>query len=154
MFNSNYFSPYMVGAPQTPYNASNAPAQQQNTQLNVFAYVNGLEGAKAFFVPPNGRGNAWDGDWIWVILLLALTACSYDCDKLSVDCYHNLLDGTLCYKQRTCKHGENVGELAERYKGKRLIIRINGHLTCSLYGTIVDIWDCTEKTADVFWIVE
>lgn len=86
--------------------------------------------------------------------LLALTSCNYDCDKLSVDCYHNLLDGTLCYKQRTCKHGENVGELSERYRDKRLIIRINGHLTCSLYGTIVDIWDCTEKTADVFWIVE
>lgn len=86
--------------------------------------------------------------------LLALTACNYDCDKLSVDCYHNLLDGTLCYKQRTCKRDETVGELAERYRDKRLIIRINGHLTCSLYGTIVDIWDCTNKTADVFWIVE
>lgn len=86
--------------------------------------------------------------------LLALTACNYDCDKLSVDCYHNLLDGTLCYKQRICKRGETVGELAERYRDKRLIIRINGHLTCSLYGTIVDIWDCTHKTADVFWIVE
>ena len=86
--------------------------------------------------------------------LLALTSCNYDCDKLSVDCYHNLLDGTLCYKQRTCKRNETVGELAERYRDKRLIIRINGHLTCSLYGTIVDIWDCTEKTVDVFWIVE
>ena len=62
MFNPNYFNPYMVGAPQTPYNASNAPAQQQNTQLNVFAYVNGLEGAKAFFVPPNGRVLLMDSD--------------------------------------------------------------------------------------------
>ena len=86
--------------------------------------------------------------------LLALTSCNYECDKLSVDCYHNLLDGTLCYKQRTCKHNETVGELSERYRDKRLIIRINGHLTCSLYGTIVDIWDCTNKTVDVFWIVE
>ena len=62
MFNPNYFNPYMVGASQTPYNASNAPAQQQNTQLNVFAYVNGLEGAKAFFVPPNGRVLLMDSD--------------------------------------------------------------------------------------------
>lgn len=61
MFNPNYFNPYM-GAPQTTYNASNAPAQQQNTQLNVFAYVNGLEGAKAFFVPPNGRVLLMDSD--------------------------------------------------------------------------------------------
>lgn len=62
MFNPNYFNPYMVGAQQTPYNSSNAPAQQQNTQLNVFAYVNGLEGAKAFFVPPNGRVLLMDSD--------------------------------------------------------------------------------------------
>lgn len=62
MFNPNYFSPYIVGAPQTPYNASNAPAQPQTTQLNVFAYVNGLEGAKAFFVPPNGRVLLMDSD--------------------------------------------------------------------------------------------
>lgn len=62
MFNPNYFNPYMVGAPQTPYNSSSAPAQQQNTQLNVFAYVNGLEGAKAFFVPPNGRVLLMDSD--------------------------------------------------------------------------------------------
>ena len=62
MFNPNYFNPYMVGAPQTQYNTPNAPAQQQNTQLNVFAYVNGLEGAKAFFVPPNGRVLLMDSD--------------------------------------------------------------------------------------------
>lgn len=62
MFNPNYFNPYMAGAPQTPYNTSNASAQPQNTQLNVFAYVNGLEGAKAFFVPPNGRVLLMDSD--------------------------------------------------------------------------------------------
>lgn len=62
MFNPNYFNPYMVGTPQTQYNTSNASAQPQNTQLNVFAYVNGLEGAKAFFVPPNGRVLLMDSD--------------------------------------------------------------------------------------------
>lgn len=62
MFNPNYFNPYMVGAPQTQYNTTNSSAQPQNTQLNVFAYVNGLEGAKAFFVPPNGRVLLMDSD--------------------------------------------------------------------------------------------
>ena len=62
MFNPNYFNPYMVGTPQTQYNTPNASAQPQNTQLNVFAYVNGLEGAKAFFVPPNGRVLLMDSD--------------------------------------------------------------------------------------------
>lgn len=59
MFNPNLYSPYMVGATQTPYNT---PVQPQNTQPNVFAYVNGLEGAKAFFVPPNGRVLLMDSD--------------------------------------------------------------------------------------------
>lgn len=85
--------------------------------------------------------------------LLALTAQECGCDKLNIHCYHNLLDGTLCYKRYNA-HGATVGELSERYKDKRLIIRINGHLTCSLYGTVVDIWDCTKKRADVYWIIE
>lgn len=85
--------------------------------------------------------------------LLALTAQECGCDKLNIHCYHNLIDGTLCYKRYNA-YGATVGELSERYRDKRLIIRINGHLTCSLYGTVVDIWDCTEKRADVYWIIE
>lgn len=59
MFNPNLYNTYMVGASQTPYNT---PVQPQNIQPNVFAYVNGLEGAKAFFVPPNGRVLLMDSD--------------------------------------------------------------------------------------------
>ena len=86
--------------------------------------------------------------------LLKLTSCNYSCDMLNINCYHNLLDNTLCYKHIKCHNGETVGEIAEQHKDKRLIIRINGHLTSSLYGTIVDIWDCTEKQADVYWIID
>ena len=85
--------------------------------------------------------------------LLELTAEDCACDKLNIHCYHHLLDGTLCYKRYNA-NGATVGELSARYPDKRLIIRINGHLTCSLYGTIVDIWNCTEKRADVYWIIE
>ena len=85
--------------------------------------------------------------------LLTLTAQECGCDKLNIHCYHNLIDGTLCYKRYNA-HGATVGELSEQYRDKRLIIRIKGHLTCSLYGTVVDIWDCTKKRADVFWVIE
>lgn len=85
--------------------------------------------------------------------LLLLTAHKWGCDVLTVGCYHNLLDGILCYKRYNGR-GMTVGEIAELHKDKRLIIRIKGHLTCSLYGTIIDIWDCTEKCADVYWIIE
>ena len=85
--------------------------------------------------------------------LLELTAEGCQCDMLAVECYHNLLDGILRYRRYNAD-GQTVGELAERYRDKRLLIRIKGHLTCSLYGTIIDIWDCTEKRADVYWIIE
>lgn len=85
--------------------------------------------------------------------LLALTAQECGCDKLNIHCYHNLIDGTLCYKRYNA-YGATVGELSDRYRDKRLIIRISGHLTCSLYGTVVDTWDCTGKRADVYWIIE
>ena len=85
--------------------------------------------------------------------LLTLTAHECGCDKLNIHCYHNLIDGTLCYKRYNA-HGATVGELSERYRDKRLIIRISGHLTCSLYGNVADTWDCTEKQADVYWIIE
>ena len=70
--------------------------------------------------------------------------------------YNELVD---FYKEATTRkpfHTDTCTEeeLSERYRDKRLIIRINGHLTCSLYGTVVDIWDCTEKSADVYWIIE
>lgn len=86
--------------------------------------------------------------------LLELTSDNYSCDMLSLGCYHNLLDNILCYKSYFCKNGETVNDIATAYKDKRLLIRIKGHLTCSLYGTVVDIWDCTDKKVDVFWVVE
>ena len=56
MFNS-YYNAY-----QTPYNAFNQPFTAQSTQGNIFSYVNGLEGAKAFLMPPNGKAVLMDSD--------------------------------------------------------------------------------------------
>lgn len=86
--------------------------------------------------------------------LLEITARESSCDMLNVDCYHNLLDGILCYKMFVCNNGETVGDIAERHKDKRLIIRIRGHLSCAIYGTVIDIWDCSQKKADVYWIID
>ena len=33
-----------------------------------------------------------------------------------------------------------------------LIIRIKGHLTCSIFGKIPDIWDCSNEIVDCFWV--
>lgn len=85
--------------------------------------------------------------------LLDLSAEQYSCEKLCVCCYHHLLENVLCYKPFYCVNGETVGDIAERLMDRRVIIRILGHLTTAIYGIVYDIWDCTYKKADVYWIV-
>lgn len=85
--------------------------------------------------------------------LLEMTAYNYSCDMLCKSCYHNLLDGVLGYKCIKCKN-TTVGELSDEYFDKKIIIRINSHLTCSIYGVVLDIWDCSDEKVDCFWIIE
>lgn len=86
--------------------------------------------------------------------LLVLSANKFGCDALVKVCYQNLLEKVLCYRGRDCLCGETVGEIAELYKNHKLLIRIDGHLTCSIYGFIEDLWDCSKKEVDRFWIVK
>ena len=86
--------------------------------------------------------------------LLELTAEVYKCDKLCICCYHNLLDDILCYNKKTCKNDETVEYIAKQYKRDIIIARIDGHLTCIMKGNILDIWDCSDKYVDCFWIVK
>ena len=85
--------------------------------------------------------------------LLSLTAREYDCDKLCVCCYHNLLEKILCYQRVNCDYGETVNDLAIEFPRESLIVRIEGHLTSIIKGTILDIWDCSHKKVDCFWVV-
>ncbi len=86
--------------------------------------------------------------------LLKLSADKFDCDELCVCCYHYLLEDLLCYNVYDCTNGERVEDLARAFPDERLIIRIEGHLTCSIYGEVPDIWDCSHKRVDCFWIVD
>ena len=86
--------------------------------------------------------------------LLELSAEQYHCEELCVCCYHYLLENILCYKPHYCTQGETVGDIAERYKDRKVLIRIAGHLTCAIHGQVLDIWDCTHKQADICWVIE
>lgn len=86
--------------------------------------------------------------------LLKLTASEYDCEKLCVCCYHNLLDDVLCYHRVDCDFDKTVEEVAALYPRNRLIIRIEAHLTSAINGVVLDIWDCTKEFVDCFWIVQ
>ena len=97
--------------------------------------------------------NATNLNYDGVNNLLDLVSKTYRCEKLCVCCYHNLLDDILCYERVTCKNGETVEDIAKKYKRDTLIIRIEGHLTCSKKGNILDVWDCSKKLVDCFWFV-
>lgn len=85
--------------------------------------------------------------------LLELTAGEYQCDKLCLCCYHNLLEDILGYARISCAGGETVGDIARAFPRDKVVIRIKEHLTTSIKGTILDIWDCSNKKVDCFWIV-
>lgn len=84
--------------------------------------------------------------------LLELTAESYGCDKLCVCCYHNLLEDILCYPRNNCDFVKTVAEVAAEYPRNVLLIRVHEHLTASVNGTVLDIWDCSDELVDCFWI--
>ena len=85
--------------------------------------------------------------------LLHITSKLNDCDKLCVCCYHKLLDDILCYERVDCKFKNTVEDIARKYYRDTLIIRIQGHLTCSIKGKVLDIWDCSGRYVDCFWFV-
>ena len=47
-----------------------------------------------------------------------------------------------------------VGEVAGEYPNKVLLITMPSHITCSVYGTVHDSFDCRYKIAEDAWIVE
>ncbi len=85
--------------------------------------------------------------------LLTLTAERYECEKLCVCCYHNLLEKLFNYPCIICKNKETVEDLSKKYPYHKVIIRVQGHLTCAIFGNILDIWDCSNEIVDCYWIV-
>ncbi len=94
---------------------------------------------------------ATGADYFDIMALLQANAIENECNALNVRCYSRILDD-VGYP-RFPSFGRTVGEIAAEHSDKRLIIRIDGHLTCTIYGVCHDIWDCTGEIADVFWMV-
>lgn len=85
--------------------------------------------------------------------LLSSSSEYLSCDKLNLGCYSKLLDEYFCLEKVQCE-GMLVGEVADMYPCERLLIRIKGHLTCSIFGDVYDIWDCRGEVATDCWIVD
>lgn len=51
------------------------------------------------------------------------------------------------------KQDMTVGEVSGKYKNNILLITMNGHITCSLYGIIYDSFDCRNRIVEDVWLV-
>lgn len=95
---------------------------------------------------------ATDTDYNAVMELLRENGLANDCDDICLDCYSQLL-AEIGYMMRPGR-GATVEEIASRHPDKRVLLRLDGHLTCCIDGVCYDIWDCTSEPVDVYWVVE
>ena len=71
-----------------------------------------------------------------------------------MDCYDNLLEDYFGYERHDINYKYTVQEVADMFSNDIVLMRINGHLTCSIRGGIVtDIFNCTNELVDVAWVV-
>lgn len=94
---------------------------------------------------------ATGADYDDVLDMLKNNGLNNDCEDLCVDCYSNLLD-CIGYP---CIDAENktVDQICREHRNDILLVRIDGHLTCCINGNCYDIWDCTDKKADKYWLI-
>lgn len=90
-------------------------------------------------------------DYIDILDALIKNSHYFNCDMLVKACYSEMLDSLEFKKYRG--NGRTVREVSDQFYADKLIIRIDGHLTCSLYGIIYDIWDPSDELVDEFWII-
>ncbi len=82
-----------------------------------------------------------------------MSAVYNKCEPLCVCCYHHLLEDVFRLPMKKCENFERVIDIAKQFPNNKVIIRIPNHLTLSNMGVIEDLWDCTQKLADCYWIV-
>lgn len=91
-------------------------------------------------------------EWEQASDVLYEKAKNLGCEMSCIGCYSSLFrDAGL---KEVDSEGMTIEEVSDRYKNHIVLIRTLGHLTCSLKGCIMDIWDCRDEQADRSWIVE
>lgn len=87
-----------------------------------------------------------------VLLLLHKNGEHFNCDDLCVCCYEKLLDKDFRFPHFV-GNGKTAMEVAQDFPTNTLLLRMPGHLSCSLNGIINDIFDCSLEIITDFWIV-
>ena len=92
-------------------------------------------------------------DYFDVARKLELTAELWECDKLSLSSYSNLLDNVFKFK-RVYADGMTVGEFAETHPYGTYILRGVGHCTTVIDGESWDTFDTLDMVITDGWFVD
>ena len=85
---------------------------------------------------------------------LYLTSKLFECPKLCICCYENLLNYVFNYENIYGVEGMTIGDFADKFPYGVYLVRVEGHLTCVIDNHIMDIWDCRDKIVDLVWEVK
>lgn len=92
-------------------------------------------------------GNSWDDTYKHLSNTARIQGTMMD-DK---DFIRDYLDE---HYERIYNIPRTVGEVAGTHPNDILLITMNGHITCSMYGIIYDSFDCRERIAEYCWKIK
>ena len=96
---------------------------------------------------------ATDADYAFIYYLLQANAYENNCDMLTKMCYRKIIEDRFGLTAKS-GYGHTVGEIADKYPNNRVIMRTNGHLTCSVKNSVIkDLFDCRSEIVDEYWVV-
>lgn len=81
------------------------------------------------------------------------TSRLFACDKLTRDCYSNLMDKVLECPRFECR-GLTAGQFADLHPYGTFVLRVPNHATTVKNGDILDIFDCRDYPCDIAWLVK
>jgi hypothetical protein len=81
------------------------------------------------------------------------TAKLFTCDKLTRDCYSNLLDRVFGLPRVEC-NGLSVGQFADLHPHGTYIVRVPNHATVIIDGNCYDTFYCLDYKCDICWRVD
>lgn len=87
-----------------------------------------------------------------VIKMLHNNGIKMKCDDLCVCCYEKLLDNDFKLPHFE-SYNKTAKEVANDFKDRIILLRMDGHLSCAIYGDIYDIWDCSNEIITDFWLI-
>lgn len=96
---------------------------------------------------------ATNTDYYEVVKMLHNNGEEMQCDCLNVRCYEKLLDYDFDLPHYM-SYGKTAEEVANDFPNNTLLLRMEGHLSCSINGVIYDIFNCSSQIITDFWLVK